>query len=141
MTSYAPSLSRQPYLTLPNRTLITIIPIPNLRTLGEAPGYFTHILENYEALEDVTIFLHGIPTAHNPDIFDHVRELTTWSPVKIGFMHLNTQWYKDGLEDHRFMDKNLTYDRWNRCYDMMKATGWLMEEDPNWNPAINVCKK
>lgn len=57
----------------------------------EAPGYTSFILNNYNALPDVTIFVHADPFAfgHSNIIKDleHVRQ--HWTPEQIGFLHLN----------------------------------------------------
>ncbi len=118
---------------------VTIEPMINEFTMGEGPAFLHFIIENYDHLPDVTIFLHGVPTAHNQHIYEDIKQLSTWPARKIAFMHLNPQWYKDGAELHRFLDKGNTYHDFDRCYHFTKSIGYLLEDgDPNFIPYINV---
>jgi hypothetical protein len=88
-TYFQPELA---FSHLLNRTgRVQFVPMLNGgKGAGEAPGYNAFILNNYETLPDVTIFLHANPSAHSNTILkdlEHVRQ--SWTPEQIGFLHLN----------------------------------------------------
>eukprot|EP01062_Namystynia_karyoxenos_P043416 TRINITY_DN31808_c0_g1_i1.p1 TRINITY_DN31808_c0_g1~~TRINITY_DN31808_c0_g1_i1.p1 ORF type:complete len:360 (+),score=76.53 TRINITY_DN31808_c0_g1_i1:89-1081(+) len=52
--------------------------------MDENSGYLRFIIDNYENLPDVTVFLHGKPQAHNAAVGDWVRCLRDDYPQKAG---------------------------------------------------------
>eukprot|EP01064_Diplonema_japonicum_P036286 TRINITY_DN8101_c0_g1_i1.p1 TRINITY_DN8101_c0_g1~~TRINITY_DN8101_c0_g1_i1.p1 ORF type:complete len:549 (+),score=44.05 TRINITY_DN8101_c0_g1_i1:94-1647(+) len=57
----------------------------------ESSGYLRFIIDNYDDLPNITVFLHGTPMGHNSDIgrwISHVKE-TTW------FTFLTTGWVEN----------------------------------------------
>lgn len=69
---------------------VTFLPIVNGYMASEVPGYLSYILQNWNALPDVVIFLHSIPQIHNPNLLSHLRHVMDhWTPAQIGFLHIN----------------------------------------------------
>ncbi len=88
------------------------------RQLGECPGYLRYLYEHYDALPDVSVFLHGYPYDHNPDI---IRDLTTFidrvaeysTLPAMDYVHLNTYAIRDrclpimgGILSHMFSNSS-----------------------------------
>jgi hypothetical protein len=84
---------------------------------AEVVGYLSFILQRWNTLPDVTIFLHAIPESHNPDILQHLHHVVAgddndddhhhhhnspWTLEQIGFLQLNDEIIvcRDARGDH-----------------------------------------
>jgi len=63
-------------LGLPN---VQVLPFTNPDWRKECPGMLAFIVENYNSLADVSIFLHGFPFDHNTHLADLLKELFDWN--------------------------------------------------------------
>ena len=54
---------------------------------AEASGYIRYIVENYENLPDITVFVHGNPFGHNEDILNWINCI---NPNFHGYFSINT---------------------------------------------------
>lgn len=79
----------RPYIVLYNKGPDFIegaIPLPNVGREGHT--YFHYICENYDNLDDYTIFLQGNPFDHSPDICCQLRDfLLNGSTVDFSYFH------------------------------------------------------
>jgi len=64
------------------------ITLPNVGREGHT--YFHYICENYDNLDDYTIFLQGDPLPHAPDICSELHKLLN-DPINIDFQYLNAE--------------------------------------------------
>ena len=68
------------------------IMLPNVGREGHT--YYKHICDNYDNLDDYTIFLQGFPFDHSPDILEHLRnyikQYSENKDLNIGFEYLSS---------------------------------------------------
>jgi hypothetical protein len=66
---------------------------------NEAMVYLTYIIEHYDALSDITVFLHSSRWSwHNNDLFDNdlafmLKHLIPQRVIREGYVNLRCQWY------------------------------------------------
>mmetsp|Transcript_47843 Transcript_47843/g.108570 ORF Transcript_47843/g.108570 Transcript_47843/m.108570 type:complete len:397 (+) Transcript_47843:1-1191(+) len=86
--------------TLPDPTLFTspnidVQPFANPGRAQECPGVMSYLVENYNELPDIMIFLHGYPFDHNPWLEEQLFELfkinRNYGLPEFRFVHLNLE--------------------------------------------------
>jgi len=65
------------------------IPLPNVGREGHT--YYKHIYDNYDTLDDYTIFLQGYPFDHSPNILEDLRKYTKAETLDIEFQYLSVK--------------------------------------------------
>jgi hypothetical protein len=76
------------------------VSVPNPGRAQECPGYLRYMAQRYDTLPDVSIFLHGYPFDHNPDIIKEIGTFIrlaskTGTLPPMDFVHLNTDAYPE----------------------------------------------
>ena len=86
--------------TLPDPALFTspnidVQPFANPGRAQECPGVMSYLVENYNELPDIMIFLHGYPFDHNPYLEEQLFELfkinRNYGLPEFRFVHLNLE--------------------------------------------------
>jgi len=64
----------------------------------EGHSYYTYICDNYEKLEDYTIFLQGTPFDHSPNIISNLNKYINNKELSIDFEFLSEQIHHSSLD-------------------------------------------
>lgn len=92
------------------RSNMDVLPFANPGRAQECPAVLTFIVENYDKLPDLMIFLHGDPEDHNAAIFHELEELFAHNEAEGG-----------GLPDVSFVHANA--ETFGGCYFMDNLVG------------------
>lgn len=101
----------------------------------EAMVYLTYLIDNYDSLADITIFMHPHRIAwHNPELLGHdafemLRRLSSERVIREGYMNLRCYW-DPGCPDRLYPSKS---NRFNlKREELALAAAWaeLFTDDP-----------
>ena len=92
---------------------INEVKLPNVGKEGHT--YYTHICENYDKLEDYTIFVQGSPFEHSPpNVIEHLHYLINFQFLNTEFQFLNKDFYVcnlNGCIQHLNLPIRETYEK------------------------------
>jgi len=71
----------------------------------EGHTYYKYICDNYETLEDYTIFLQGRPFDHSPNIISNLNKYIHNKELNIDFEFLSENVYRSSLDYECYMNK------------------------------------
>lgn len=70
----------------------------------EGHTYYRYICDNYENLEDYTIFLQGNPFDHSPDIMEEIRMYMKKRNLNINYANLSAKVLRSNISGCRYHD-------------------------------------
>lgn len=68
----------------------------------EGHTYYKYICDNYDTLDDYTVFLQGNPFDHSPNIIANLNNLINNTNLHIGFVYLSELMYATTLEQEKY---------------------------------------
>lgn len=92
--------------------------------------YLTYMIDNYDTLSDVTMFMHShLTTWHNNDLLDSsaalmIKRLSTWRVIREGYVNMRCHW-GPGCPDHLHPFSSAASENGNQPEEVVFANSWL----------------
>jgi len=86
----------------------------------EGHTYYTYIYDNYDILEDYTIFLQGNPFDHSPNIINHLNQYINNKELNIGFKFLSERIITSSFNGSRYHRRIPLIDIYEKLFNERK---------------------
>ena len=94
----------------------------------EGHTYYKYICDNYDTLDDYTVFLQGDPFDHSPNIISNLKKYIDNKNLNIGFEFLSEHITKSSL--------NLEFNKYRQCQNIHKTWKRVFGVDSSNNECI-----